>query len=227
MSKFLVFGHQNPDTDAIASSYGWAHLEREVFGRDAEAVVLGTPNEETAFALDYFGVTAPRVVESAKAEGVSQVILTDHNEFQQSIADIKEVEVAAVIDHHRVANFETANPLYMRLEPVGSASSIVYRAFKENGVTPPKEVAGLLLSGLISDTLLLKSPTTHVTDPQVAAELAEIAGVNLEEYGLALLKAGTNLASKSAEELIDIDAKTFGLNGNDVRVAQVNTVDIA
>ncbi|MBY5020711.1 manganese-dependent inorganic pyrophosphatase [Streptococcus suis] len=227
MSKFLVFGHQNPDTDAIASSYGWAHLEREVFGRDAEVVALGTPNEETAFALDYFGVTAPRVVESAKAEGVSQVILTDHNEFQQSIADIKDVEVAAVIDHHRVANFETANPLYMRLEPVGSASSIVYRAFKENGVTPPKEVAGLLLSGLISDTLLLKSPTTHATDPQVAAELAEIAGVNLEEYGLALLKAGTNLASKSAEELIDIDAKTFGLNGNDVRVAQVNTVDIA
>ncbi|HFI0405478.1 TPA: manganese-dependent inorganic pyrophosphatase [Streptococcus suis] len=227
MSKFLVFGHQNPDTDAIASSYGWAHLEREVFGRDAEAVALGTPNEETAFALNYFGVTAPRVVESAKAEGVSQVILTDHNEFQQSIADIKDVEVAAVIDHHRVANFETANPLYMRLEPVGSASSIVYRAFKENGVTPPKEVAGLLLSGLISDTLLLKSPTTHATDPQVAAELAEIAGVNLEEYGLALLKAGTNLASKSAEELIDIDAKTFGLNGNDVRVAQVNTVDIA
>lgn len=227
MSKFLVFGHQNPDTDAIASSYGWAHLEREVFGRDAEAVALGTPNEETAFALDYFGVTAPRVVESAKAEGVSQVILTDHNEFQQSIADIREVEVAAVIDHHRVANFETANPLYMRLEPVGSASSIVYRAFKENGVTPPKEVAGLLLSGLISDTLLLKSPTTHATDPQVAAELAEIAGVNLEEYGLALLKAGTNLVSKSAEELIDIDAKTFGLNGNDVRVAQVNTVDIA
>ncbi|NQN74854.1 manganese-dependent inorganic pyrophosphatase [Streptococcus suis] len=227
MSKFLVFGHQNPDTDAIASSYGWAYLEREVFGRDAEAVALGTPNEETAFALDYFGVTAPRVVESAKAEGVSQVILTDHNEFQQSIADIKDVEVAAVIDHHRVANFETANPLYMRLEPVGSASSIVYRAFKENGVTPPKEVAGLLLSGLISDTLLLKSPTTHATEPQVAAELAEIAGVNLEEYGLALLKAGTNLASKSAEELIDIDAKTFGLNGNDVRVAQVNTVDIA
>ncbi|MBF0778112.1 manganese-dependent inorganic pyrophosphatase [Streptococcus cuniculi] len=227
MSKFLVFGHQNPDTDAIASSYGWAYLEREAFGRDAENVALGTPNEETAFALDYFGVTAPRVVESAKAEGVEQVILTDHNEFQQSIVDIREVEVAAVIDHHRVANFETANPLYMRLEPVGSASSIVYRAFKENGLTPPKEVAGMLLSGLISDTLLLKSPTTHASDPQVAAELAEIAGVNLEEYGLAMLKAGTNLASKTADELIDIDAKTFELNGHAVRVAQVNTVDIA
>lgn len=227
MSKLLVFGHQNPDTDAIASAYGWAYLEREVFGRDAEAVALGTPNEETTFALDYFGVTAPRVVTSAKEEGVSQVILTDHNEFQQSISDIKDVEVTAVIDHHRVANFETANPLYMRLEPVGSASSIVYRAFKENGLTPPKDVAGLLLSGLISDTLLLKSPTTHTTDPQVAEELAALAGVELETYGLALLKAGTNLASKSAEELIDIDAKTFELNGFPVRVAQVNTVDIA
>ncbi|MET3635200.1 manganese-dependent inorganic pyrophosphatase [Streptococcus porcorum] len=227
MSKILVFGHQNPDTDAIASSYGWAYLERTAWGREAEAVALGTPNEETAFVLDYFGVEAPRVVTSAKAEGVSQVILTDHNEFQQSIADIRDVEVAAVIDHHRVANFETANPLYMRLEPVGSASSIVYRASKEAGVELPREVAGLLLSGLISDTLLLKSPTTHASDPQVAKELAEIAGVNLEEYGLAMLKAGTNLASKSAEELIDIDAKTFELNGNAVRVAQVNTVDIA
>lgn len=226
MSQFLVFGHQNPDTDAIASSYGWAYLERTTFGRDAEAVALGTPNEETAFVLDYFGVEAPRVVESAKAEGVDKVILTDHNEFQQSISDIREVEIAAVIDHHRVANFETANPLYMRVEPVGSASSIVYRAFKENNVEVPKEVAGLLLSGLISDTLLLKSPTTHETDPQVAKELAEIAGVNLEEYGLAMLKAGTNLSSKSAEELIDIDAKSFELNGNNVRVAQVNTIDI-
>lgn len=227
MSKLLVFGHQNPDTDAIASAYGWAYLERHAFGRDAEAVALDTPNEETAFALDYFGLEAPRVVTSAKAEGVSQVILTDHNECQQSISDIRDLEVVAVIDHHRVANFETANPLYMRLEPVGSASSIVYRAAKENKVQLPKEVAGLLLSGLISDTLLLKSPTTHASDPQVAKELADIAGVDLEAYGLELLKAGTNLASKSAAELIDIDAKTFELNGNNVRVAQVNTVDIA
>ena len=226
MSKVFVFGHQNPDSDAIGSSYGYAYLKRQL-GVDAEAVALGTPNEETAFVLDYFGVEAPRVVESALSEEVNQVILTDHNEFQQSISDIKDVEVIEVVDHHRVANFETANPLMMRLEPVGSASSIVYRMFKENNVEVPKEVAGLLLSGLISDTLLLKSPTTYASDPAVAAELAEIAGVNLEEYGLAMLKAGTNLSSKSAEELIDIDAKTFELNGNQVRVAQVNTVDIS
>ncbi|EPT34831.1 manganese-dependent inorganic pyrophosphatase [Streptococcus agalactiae] len=226
MSKILVFGHQNPDSDAIGSSVAFAYLAKEAWGLDTEAVALGTPNEETAYVLDYFGVQAPRVVESAKAEGVETVILTDHNEFQQSISDIKDVTVYGVVDHHRVANFETANPLYMRLEPVGSASSIVYRMFKENGVSVPKELAGLLLSGLISDTLLLKSPTTHASDIPVAKELAEIAGINLEEYGLEMLKAGTNLSSKTAAELIDIDAKTFELNGEAVRVAQVNTVDI-
>ncbi|MGT2926826.1 manganese-dependent inorganic pyrophosphatase [Streptococcus cuniculipharyngis] len=224
--SILVFGHQNPDTDAIASSYAAAYLYQQL-GLDTEVVALGTPNEETAFVLDYFGVKAPRLITSAKAEGAEQVILTDHNESQQSIADIKEVEVINVIDHHRVANFETANPLYMRLEPVGSASSIVYRLFKENAVALPKEIAGLLLSGLISDTLLLKSPTTADSDHQVAKDLAELAEVDLETYGLAMLKAGTNLASKSAAELIDIDAKTFELNGHPVRVAQVNTVDIA
>ncbi|MCK1203883.1 manganese-dependent inorganic pyrophosphatase [Streptococcus uberis] len=227
MSKVLVFGHQNPDTDAIASSYAFAYLAKNAYKMDAEVVALGEPNEETAFALDYFGVTAPRVVESAKEEGVDTVILTDHNEFQQSLSDISDVTIFGVVDHHRVANFETANPLFMRVEPVGSASSIVYRMYKENNLEVPKEIAGLLLSGLISDTLLLKSPTTHMTDHKVAEELANLAGVNLEGYGMSLLKAGTNLASKSEAELIDIDAKTFELNGNAVRVAQVNTVDIA
>ncbi|EGJ27709.1 manganese-dependent inorganic pyrophosphatase [Streptococcus porcinus] len=227
MSKVFVFGHQNPDTDAIASSYAFAHLAKKAYGMDAEVVALGTPNEETNFALKSFGVTAPRLVESAQAEGVDTVILTDHNEFQQSIADIADVTIYGVVDHHRVANFETANPLFMRVEPVGSASSIVYRMYKENNVEVPKEIAGLLLSGLISDTLLLKSPTTHATDHKVAEELAALAQVNLEEYGMNLLKAGTNLASKSEAELIDIDAKTFELNGSPVRVAQVNTVDIA
>lgn len=227
MSKVLVFGHQNPDTDAIASSYAFAYIAKNAYKMAAEVVALGEPNEETTFALDYFGVTAPRVVESAKAEGVDTVILTDHNEFQQSLSDISDVTIFGVVDHHRVANFETANPLFMRVEPVGSASSIVYRMYKENNLEVPKEIAGLLLSGLISDTLLLKSPTTHMTDHKVAEELANLAGVNLEEYGMSLLKAGTNLASKSEAELIDIDAKTFELNGNAVRVAQVNTVDIA
>ncbi|MBB5888281.1 manganese-dependent inorganic pyrophosphatase [Lactovum miscens] len=226
--KIFVFGHQNPDTDAIGSSMSYAYLRKNVaFGAlNTEVVALGEVNEETAFALKTFGLEAPRVVKSAKEEGVDTVILTDHNEFQQSISDIEEVTIFGVVDHHRVDNFHTAVPLFMDVQPVGSASSIVYRQYLANGVEIPTAIAGMMLSGLISDTLLLKSPTTHPTDFKVAEDLAKIAGVDLEEYGLAMLKAGTNLSTKTAEELIDIDAKTFEFSGSKARIAQVNTVDI-
>ena len=108
MSKVLVFGHQNPDTDAITSAISYAYLQNKL-GVEAEAVALGEPNEETAYALNYFKMAAPRVIDSVKPE-TNQVMLVDHNEAQQSASDIKEVEVLAVVDHHRIANFETANP---------------------------------------------------------------------------------------------------------------------
>lgn len=225
MSKILVFGHQNPDTDAIGAAIAFANLQKEL-GKDAEAVALGEPNEETAFALNHFGLTAPRVVETVANE-VEQVMLVDHNEFQQSAADIEKVEILAVVDHHRIANFQTANPLYYRAEPVGCTSTIILKLYKENSVEVPKNIAGMMLSAIVSDTLLFKSPTCTQEDVQAAKELAEIAGVDLEGYGLEMLKAGTNLGTKSAAELIDLDAKSFPMGGNNLRIAQVNTVDLA
>lgn len=225
MSKILVFGHQNPDTDAIGAAIAFANLQKEL-GKDAEAVALGEPNEETAFALNHFGLTAPRVVETVANE-VEQVMLVDHNEFQQSAADIEKVEILAVVDHHRIANFQTANPLYYRAEPVGCTSTIILKLYKENNVEVPKNIAGMMLSAIVSDTLLFKSPTCTQEDVQVAKELAEIAGVDLEDYGLEMLKAGTNLGTKSASELIDLDAKSFPMGGSNLRIAQVNTVDLA
>ena len=225
MSKILVFGHQNPDTDAIGAAIAFANLQKEL-GKDAEAVALGEPNEETAFALNHFGLTAPRVVETVANE-VEQVMLVDHNEFQQSAADIEKVEILAVVDHHRIANFQTANPLYYRAEPVGCTSTIILKLYKENSVEVPKNIAGMMLSAIVSDTLLFKSPTCTQEDVQAAKELAEIAGVDLESYGLEMLKAGTNLGTKSAVELIDLDAKSFPMGGSNLRIAQVNTVDLA
>ena len=225
MSKILVFGHQNPDTDAIGAAIAFANLQKEL-GKDAEAVALGEPNEETAFALNHFGLTAPRVVETVANE-VEQVMLVDHNEFQQSADDIEKVEILAVVDHHRIANFQTANPLYYRAEPVGCTSTIILKLYKENNVEVPKNIAGMMLSAIVSDTLLFKSPTCTQEDVQAAKELAEIAGVDLEGYGLEMLKAGTNLGTKSAAELIDLDAKSFPMGGSNLRIAQVNTVDLA
>ncbi|MDB1653419.1 manganese-dependent inorganic pyrophosphatase [Enterococcus durans] len=224
MSKILVFGHQNPDTDAIGAAIAFSHLQNQL-GKDTEAVALGEPSEETHYALDYFKLAAPRVVASAKDEA-AQVMLVDHNEFQQSISDIADVEILSVVDHHRIANFETANPLYYRAEPVGCTSTIVLKMYKENQVAIPKEIAGIMLSAIISDTLLFKSPTCTPEDVAAAKELAELAEVELEAYGLDMLKAGTNLSDKTAAVLLDLDAKSFPMGEANVRIAQINTVDL-
>ncbi len=224
MGKLLVFGHQNPDTDAIASAISFAYLQNQL-GVEAEAVALGTPNEETQYALDYFKKDAPRVVETVANE-TDQVALMDHCEAQQSVSDIQEVEVKYVVDHHRIANFQTANPLYYRAEPVGCTNTIIYKLFKENDIDIPAPIAGLMVSAIISDTLLFKSPTCTKQDVIVATELSTIAGIDLNTYGLDMLKAGTNLSNKSEEVLIDLDAKTFTMGGKNLRIAQVNTVDV-
>lgn len=224
MSKILIFGHQNPDTDAIGAAIGFAHLQRAL-GKDAEAVALGEPSEETQFALDHFGVKAPRVISAVKPE-TDDVMLVDHNEFQQSVSDIADVNILAVVDHHRIANFETANPLYYRAEPVGCTSTIILKMYQEAGIDVPQEVAGMLLSAIVSDTLLFKSPTSTDEDVAAANQLATIADVSLNEYGLEMLKAGTKLSDKSAETLLDLDAKSFPMGDKTVRIAQVNTVDL-
>src|SRR3569832_11750 len=192
MTKVLVFGHKNPDTDTICSAIAYAELKKQL-GVDAEAIRLGEVNGETQYALDQFGVQAPRLVEAVAAEA-KEVILVDHNERQQSANDIADVRVIEVIDHHRIANFETSDPLYYRAEPVGCTATILNKIYKEKGVAIRKEIAGLMLSAIISDSLLFKSPTCTQEDVDAAKELAAIAGVDADSYGLAMLKAGADLS---------------------------------
>ena len=223
MSKLLVFGHQNPDTDAITSAISYAYLLKQL-GEEAEAVALGEPNEETQYALNYFNRTAPRVVSSVSEE-TDRVALVDHNEVQQSASDVEKVEVQYVVDHHRIANFQTANPLFYRCEPVGCTNTILFKMYKEYGIEIPKEIAGLMVSAIVSDTLLFKSPTCTQQDIEAATDLANIAEIDVNVYGLEMLKAGTNLGDKSEAELIDLDAKSFPMGGANLRIAQVNVVD--
>lgn len=223
MEKTLIFGHKNPDTDSICSALAYADLKTQL-GKNVEAVRLGSISGETKFVLDYFKVEAPRLVETVANEA-SQVILVDHNERQQSVSDIDQVRVVEVIDHHRIANFETSHPLYYRAEPVGCTTTILNKMYKENGIQVRKEIAGLLLSAIISDTLLLKSPTCTQEDVAAAHELAEIAGVNLDSYGLDMLKAGADLSDKTVDQLISLDAKEFSMGAYKVEIAQVNAVD--
>ncbi|QWC22413.1 manganese-dependent inorganic pyrophosphatase [Bacillus haikouensis] len=223
MSKTLIFGHKNPDTDTITSALVYADLKSKI-GMDVEPVRLGEVNGETQYALDYFKVDAPRLVETVANE-TDTVILVDHNERQQSASDIEDVRVLEVIDHHRIANFETADPLYYRAEPVGCTATILNKIHKEKGVEVTKQMAGLMLSAIISDSLLFKSPTCTDEDVAAANELAEIAGVDAQEYGLEMLKAGADMSSKSIAELVTLDAKEFSMGTAKVEVAQVNVVD--
>ncbi|MEJ8302927.1 manganese-dependent inorganic pyrophosphatase [Saccharibacillus sacchari] len=224
MAKVLVFGHKNPDTDTIASAIAYAELKKQL-GVDAEAVRLGEVNGETAYALKHFGVEAPRLVETV-ADQSEGVILVDHNESQQSAVDIADAHVLEVIDHHRIANFETAHPLYYRAEPVGCTATILNKLYKENGIEIRKEIAGLMASAIVSDSLLFKSPTCTEQDVAAAKELAAIAGVDLDVYGLDMLKAGADLSGKTAQDLISIDAKEFTMGGSKVEIAQINAVDV-
>jgi manganese-dependent inorganic pyrophosphatase len=224
MGKTLIFGHKNPDTDSICSALAYADLKTAI-GADVEAVRLGSVSNETQFALNAFQTPAPRLVDAVAAEA-SHVILVDHNERQQSANDIDGVTISEVIDHHRIANFETVEPLYYRAEPVGCTSTIVFKMFKEAGVTVSARIGGLMLSAIISDTLLLKSPTCTAEDIAAAHELAAVAGVDLHTYGLELLKAGANLRDRSIAQLVSTDSKEFTMGGAKVEIAQVTAIDV-
>ena len=155
-----------------------------------------------------------------------QVMLTDHNEYDQSVDGLQEAEILEIVDHHNIGSIGTMAPINFRSMPVGSSNTVLYKMYKEHNIKVPKENAGLMLSGIISDTLLLVSPTTTELDKQTAKELAEIAGVDLNKYGLEMLKAGTSLKGKTEEDILFGDFKMYEVNNKKICVTQVSTFDI-
>jgi len=222
--KVLIFGHKNPDTDSICSSMVKQILDKKKNGRENKAVRLGNVNKETQYVLNYLGLEAPELVE--KVEEGQKVILVDHNEFNQSVEGIEKAKILGVIDHHRIANFETTEPLYYTARPYGCTSTILFKEFKNSGIGIEKTEAVLMASAIISDTLLLKSPTTTEHDKEALNELGKLAGINIEEYGLEMLKAGTDLDKYTEAELINLDAKKIEKEDIKYVIAQVNTVSI-
>lgn len=222
MEKMLVFGHKNPDTDTICSSIVMAEMENKMNG-NVEAVKLGEVNKETKYALNYFNIEEPRTIDNIE-EGQS-VILVDHNEFAQSADGIENAKIEKIIDHHRI-ELKTTDPLFYFAEPVGCTSTILYELCVMNNIEVDRKMAGLMLSAIISDTLLFKSPTCTPKDVKIAEELSKIANVDIQTYGLDMLKAGTDLDDFTAEQLVNLDAKNVESNGSKYVIAQVNTISI-
>ncbi len=223
-NKILIFGHKNPDTDTICSALVKQILNEKDGKNNTKAVRLGKVNKETEYVLNYLGIEAPELIE--RVEEGQEVILVDHNEFGQSVEGIENAKIIGVIDHHRISNFETKEPLYYTARPYGCTATILYKEFVQKGIQIERKEAVLMLSAIVSDTLLFKSPTCTKHDVDAANELAKIANINVEEYGLEMLKAGTDLDDFSEEELVNLDAKSLEAKGVKYVIAQVNTVSI-
>ena len=219
--EILVIGHKNPDTDSICSAIAYSELKKKL-GQNTKPVRAGELNKETEFVMDYFKSEIPALNLDISGR---DVILVDHNERTQTADGFEEAKVLELIDHHRIANFNVDEPLKVRMEPVGCTSTIIFDMYKENGLLPDKITAGLMLSAIISDTLLFKSPTCTEKDTIAGRELSKIAEIDLAVYGVEMLKAGTALDDKTINELLNMDMKIFDVNDFKIGIAQINAVD--
>ena len=224
MEKILIFGHKSPDTDSITSSLVMENFEKKLGNDNVKACRLGEINKETQYVLNYLGIEAPELI--SDVEDGQDVILVDHNSFLQTVPNIEKANILKVIDHHCISDFCIKYPTYVRTEAIGCTESILYKLYKENNVEIDKKIATLMLSAIISDTLLFKSPTCTKEDIEIANKLAKIAELDANTYGLDMLKAGTDLTGFSAKDILFIDAKETSLKDVKSIIAQVNTACI-
>ena len=155
-----------------------------------------------------------------------KVILVDHNSYEQSVIGLNEAEILEIIDHHNISNIGTTSPINFRNMPVGSTNTIIYLMYKENKIKIPKDMAGLMLSGILSDTLILNSPTTTIIDKDAVNVLAKIAGVDYKKYGFDMLSYGTKLINKTKEEILYTDFKKYPTEEGKIGLGQIYTTNI-
>ena len=218
-----VIGHKNPDTDSICSAIGYAAFKTALTGETYIPRRAGNINPETRFVLEYFNLPEPEFLENASG---LDIILVDHNEVAQAVDGILDSNICEILDHHKIGDIQTPNPIYFRNVPVGCTATIVYMHYKENSLVPEKAVAGALCSALLSDTLAFRSPTCTQIDKDTAAELAEIAGVgDIQAYAKEMFKAGSELKGKTPDEIFHLDYKKFSAGNTSFGVGQVTSMD--
>jgi len=219
----FVIGHKNPDTDSICSAIGYAAYKAEVTGEEYIARRAGNINPESQFVLDRFGLEAPEFLENAAG---AELILVDHNEVAQAVDGLTEATIREILDHHKIGDVQTPDPIYFRNVPVGCTGTIVYKHYQEKGLTPSKAVAGALCSAILSDTLAFRSPTCTEKDIKAAEALAAIAGIDdVQAYAKEMFKAGSELVGKTPKEIFYLDFKKFTAGGKTFGVGQVTSMD--
>jgi len=218
-----IIGHKNPDTDTICSAIAYEHFLKTK-NVEARAFALGPVNNETKFVLNYFDVDEPEhITELPKG---AEIVLLDHNEEKQSIDNINDLDIVEIIDHHKI-KLETDKPISIYIKPLGSSCSIIAEKYFDTDTKMNKEIAGLLLAGIISDTLFFRSPTTTNIDKKLTEKLGDIAGIeDLEKFSLNMFNAKSDLGDISTEDLIRLDYKVFTFGDGEYGIGVMETTNI-
>ncbi len=219
-----VLGHKIPDSDSICSALSLAYLKNAI-GEQAIAVRQGELNPETAYILDKFGLEAPLLKTSFAGESV---YIVDHSDRAQSPDDLSEATVLGIVDHHKLGDITTAAPLECWIRPVGCTNTIIKEMFDYYAVEIPKSIAGIMMSAILSDTVIFKSPTCTELDINAVEVLAVIAGIDDHKaYGLEMFKVKSSVEGTPVRELVLRDFKDFEMNGKRVGIGQLETVDLS
>lgn len=228
--KTYIIGHLKPDTDAVVSAMALAEFYQQTpgFSRPAATAVISDPvNNETAFLLEKFGLTAPPVIKASDIDPQDQIVLVDHNEMDQRLAGINQEQIVEIVDHHKV-NLSLSQAIFLTFKPWGSSSTVVYHLMKKYQFRPNPNLAGLMLSAILSDTVGFKSSTCTQQDIETAKELADIAGISdLSALSLEIFKAKSDLGQMTCEEMVTNDYKIFEFSGKKVLIDQLETVEQA
>ena len=224
MNKIIIVGHKNPDTDSVISAIALQEFFTKVLGKESKAYRAGVLNNETKFLLEKFGVEVPEIITTFEED--ASVALVDHNEAGQVVDGLNYGNVDYIFDHHKLA-ITTEKPIFCRMEPIGSTSSLVAKMLFEKNVEVSDVIAKLLLAGILSDTLNLMSPTTTAEDRELAIKLNEIAKLNVEEFVGEMFNAKSSLEGISVDEVITLDYKNFEMGSAKVGIGTWETTNPA
>lgn len=220
-----VFGHISPDTDATGSAILLAWYLNAHTGKEATPYVLGSLNKETAFMLQKWNTPEPTLLESAAGK---EVAIVDTNNAQELLADLKDATVVQIIDHHFFAgNITTKGPIDVYMKPLASTASVIFDYMKLPVETLPENIAGIMLSCILSDTLAFRSPTTTPYDKDLAERLAAKLGINIETYSQEMFKAKSDVSDFTDIGLLHIDSKKVAVGDKNLRISVVETTDPA
>ncbi len=224
MSEIKVFSHKIPDTDAVVSSIVYAWYLSEVEKKPAKAYILDAPNKETKYVLEQFGFDVPPILKSL-SDG-DQVVLVDTNNPDELIEDIHRARIIEIIDHHKlVGGISTSHPMSITMRPMASTASLIYTLINPELHEISKEIAGLMLSAIISDTLEFRSPTTTAEDKEIASELAVIADIDIHDLATKMFSAKSDISDIEAKDIIVSDSKVFNIHGEQIRVSVFETAN--